>query len=108
MSRSDELRDIIRKHRSDPGDVERINSVFDDATGLDALMAQEPEDDPDDVHFREGNLLLCFSLRRGRNRTVADDRRSRVISDYDSPVRLRTAPRATIRHYRRRCRLSFV
>lgn len=70
VSGSDELANVLLKYTIDPGDEELINNTFYDASEPDAPMAQEPEDDPDDVDFREGNLLLCFSLRRGRSRAV--------------------------------------
>ena len=65
---SDELKNIILKHKSDRGDVELINNAFYKAPETDILLAQEFGYDPNEGSFKEGKLQFRLHLTKERNR----------------------------------------
>ena len=67
---SNELKNIILKHKSDPGDVEFINSVFHIASELELLLAEEFGFDPGEDSFKEGQARLKLHLTRERNQSL--------------------------------------
>lgn len=67
---SDELKNIILKHKSDRQDVELINRAFYKAPEADILLAQEFGYDPNEGSFKEGKLQLRLHLTKERNRRL--------------------------------------
>lgn len=67
---SDELKNILLNHMSDPRDVKLINNAFYKAPEPDILLAQEFGHDPNEESFKEGKLQLRLHLRKERNRSL--------------------------------------
>jgi len=67
---SDELENILLKHKSDRRDVELINNAFYKAPEPDILLAQEFGHDPNEESFEEGKLQLRLHLRKERSRSL--------------------------------------
>ena len=67
---SDELKDIILKHKSDRRDVELINNAFYKAPEPHILLAQEFGYDPNEESFKEGKAQLRLHLTKERNRSL--------------------------------------
>jgi len=67
---SDELKNILLRHKSDRRDVELINNVFYKALEPDILLAQEFGHEPNEESFKEGKLQLRLHLRKERNRSL--------------------------------------
>jgi len=67
---SDELKNIILKHKSDLRDVELINNAFYKAPESHILLAQEFGYDPNEESFKEGKVQLRLHLTKERNRSL--------------------------------------
>lgn len=65
---SNELKNIILKHKSDSRDAELINNAFYKAPEPDIPLAQEFGYDPNDKPFKEGKVQLRLHLTKERNR----------------------------------------
>jgi hypothetical protein len=65
---SNELKNIILKHKSDSQDAEIINNAFYKAPEPDIPLAQEFGYDPNDKPFKEGKVQLRLHLTKERNR----------------------------------------
>ncbi|MBA7674288.1 hypothetical protein ES703_82496 [subsurface metagenome] len=67
---SDELKNIILKHKSDLRDVELINNAFYKAPESHILLAQGFGYDPSEESFKEGKVQLRLHLTKERNRSL--------------------------------------
>ncbi len=65
---SDELKNIILKHKSDRRDVELINNAFYKAAESHIFLAQKFGYDPNEESFKEGKVQLRLHLTKERNR----------------------------------------
>lgn len=72
IDNSDELKNIILKHKSDRQDVELINNAFYKAPESDILLAPEFGYDPNEKSFKEGKTKLALHLRKERNRSLVN------------------------------------
>jgi hypothetical protein len=69
---SDELKNIILKHKTDRQDAELINNAFYKAPESDILLAQEFGYDPNEEYFKEGKLKFRLHLKERKHRLVTD------------------------------------
>lgn len=65
---SDELKNILLKHKSNYRDIELINNAFYKAPAPDIPLAQEFGFDPNDEQFKEAKIQLKLHLVKERNR----------------------------------------
>lgn len=84
---SDELKNIILKHKSDRRDVELINNSFYMAPEEHILLAQEFGYDPNEESFKEGKPQLRLHLTKERNRSLI--RRAKEIWNREQNGRVR-------------------
>lgn len=67
LDNSQELRDIVLKHKSDSGDEILIRNAFYKASEQDILLSEEFGLDANDLKFREGKEKLRIHLIKERN-----------------------------------------
>jgi len=67
---SDELKNIVLKHKSDRWDVELINNAFYKSPEPHILLAQEFGYNPNEMSFKEGKVQLRLHLTKERNRSL--------------------------------------
>ena len=69
---SDELKNIILKHKSDSQDVELSHNAFYKAAESDILLAQEFGYDPNEELYKEGKAQFRLHLTKERNRSLVN------------------------------------
>jgi hypothetical protein len=84
---SDELRNIILKHKSDYKDLELINNAFYKAPEPDIPLAHEFGFDPNEQTFKEGKEQLQLHLTKERNHHLVIRAKSTWFEHHNGQVR---------------------
>ncbi len=84
---SDELKNIILKHRSDLQDTELINNAFYKAPEPDIVLAQEFGYDPNERSFEEGKVKLRLHLIKERNHFLVVHAKRKWNRDQEGGIR---------------------
>ncbi|MBN4081332.1 HNH endonuclease [Caldithrix abyssi] len=87
LENSQELRDIVLRHKSDTKDEALIRNAFYKASEQDILLSEEFGLDANDLEFREGKEKLRSHLVKERNRHLVDLAKKSWLADGNGDIK---------------------